>query len=116
MAHLAAYARCMAAWLQETARAPTAMYIAAAALPAFCAGVLATVAPYVTVEGDTQALAPTVRGRWRCTSIWMAPEPDAVTARVEYHYGEDTVLPFLGGAGGSRSRGRIRWPSCRWAA
>ena len=92
----AAYARCMGGWLQETARSPHSLYIAAAALPAFCAGVLATVAPYVTVEGDTQALAA-YRPRPLEVRIYLdAPEPDAVTARVEYHYGEDTVLPFLG--------------------
>ncbi len=89
-----AYARCMAEWVRVTHHAPQGLYVAPDALPALCAGVLRSVAPYVDMQGDTQALEQ-YRPRPLQVQIYLdAPAPDTVSARVLYVYGEDTVEPY----------------------
>ena len=93
------YTRRMTGLVQVLSRAPEGVYISAGELPAFCAGVWRTVERYLLPEGDTGVLAA-YRPRPLEARIYLdAPEPGCITARVEYHYGEDILLPFAGAAG-----------------
>lgn len=88
------YSRRMTALVQFSRHAGNGLPVAAAQLPAFCSGVLNTVRPYVQLDGDEDALD---RYRPRPLEVRIrldAPEDNAITAEVTFHYGEDTVLPF----------------------
>ena len=88
------YSRRMTEWVRIGARAGDGLFIAEAELPSFCAGVLNTVRPYIRLDGDDTAL-DAYRPRALAVDIYLdAPEDNAVTARVVYRYGDDTVEPF----------------------
>ncbi len=90
----ATYTRCMAAWMRAFAQQPQGIYVAPAALGAFCAGVLATVEPYIRLEGDTAALTA-YRPQSMTIEIYLdAPQPDTVTAAVSFVYAAGTVAAF----------------------
>ncbi|MBE6778676.1 MAG: hypothetical protein E7541_04730 [Ruminococcaceae bacterium] len=90
----AAYARRMTEWLRTVPGAPQGLTVAPSSLSSFCSCVLRTVAPHVTLLGDTDAL-DSYRPRPLQVQIYLdSPSPDAVTARVLYVYGEDTVEPY----------------------
>ena len=92
------YSDRMTGFVQVMRRAPEGIFISQAELPAFCAGVWKTIEGYIRPEGDVEALAA-YRPRKLEPRIYLdAPEPGCITARVEYHYGEETVLPFAGAA------------------
>ncbi len=88
------FTRRMEGWLQATLQAPTGLFVAADALPAFCAGVLTAVAPYTTPEGATEALEAYRPAKPEIAVYLDAPAEDTVTARVEYRYGGARICPF----------------------
>ncbi len=90
------FTRRMGEWVRVCQHAPDGLFVAATALPSLCAGVLHTIAPFVQLEGDVEALE-SYRPRPFEVQIYLkSPAPDTVTARVQYVYGEDTVEPFSG--------------------
>lgn len=88
------YCRRMGEWLQTACAAPTGLFVAQTALPAFCAGVLSAIEPYVSPEGDVAALEM-YRPQKPTVAVYLdAPASDTVTAQVEYRYGETVLHPF----------------------
>ena len=88
------YSRRMTEWLDTCRRAAGGLYVSPADLGAFCAGVLATVKPHLTLDGDTDALTD-YQPRELAVEIYLdAPEEACVTAEVTFVYGEDTVNAY----------------------
>ena len=88
------YGRRMTEWLTTMRAAAQGLYVAPEALPTLCSCVLRTVAPHIHLQGDTDAL-DAYRPRPLRTHVYLdSPEPDTVTARVQYVYGDDTVEAF----------------------
>ena len=92
------FSRRMTEWVRTMRRQEGGLFIAAAELPAFCAGVLAAVRPYIRLDGDTEALKPYQPRRLQAEIYLDAPEEQAITGRVLYRYrseeGETVIEPF----------------------
>ncbi len=95
----AAFSRRMSEFLTVCGRCPGGFFIAEKELPSFCSSVLNTVEPYIRLTGDTDLLEQFRPRRLEVQLYLDAPEPDVITARVLYVYGQDTIQPFLESGG-----------------
>ena len=90
----AEYSRRMAGWLDTCRRAGGTLFVAPDDLGEFCAGVIGTVKPHLTLSGDTDVLAA-YQPRELTVEIYLdAPDENCVTAEVRFLYGEDMIAPY----------------------
>ncbi len=88
------YGRCMVEWLRAMKRASAGLTVTDGDLGVFCAGVLATVEPHLTLDGEVDILAPH-RPRPMTAAVYLdAPDEMTVTARLVFDYGGEQVEGF----------------------
>lgn len=88
------YTQGMAEWLRAMTASLEGLFLKDSMLPAFCAGVLPFVEPYLNITGEREALEPYRPGELQVRVYLDAPRPDTVTGRMVYAYGQRELLPF----------------------